>query len=121
MPIAIPDSPVVMAKPHLRVDLLKPVFWALAAVLAVLVVLPLAWLAYYALVDKNGQPTLANFAALVSDATLRKPFLLAIGMALGVGALSCAIATPLAWLVSRTDLPGRRAVRALVTASFVTP
>ena len=42
-------------------------------------------------------------------------------MALGVGALSCAIATPLAWLVSRTDLPGRRVVRALVTASFVTP
>nr|WP_222622928.1 iron ABC transporter permease [Ramlibacter cellulosilyticus] len=101
--------------------MLKPVFWALAAVLAVLVVLPLAWLAYYAVVDKNGQLTLANFAALVNDATLRKPYLLAMGMALGVGALSCAIATPLAWLVSRTNLPGRRVVRALVTASFVTP
>ena len=57
----------------------------------------------------------------MNDATLRRPFVLAIGMALGVGALSCAIATPLAWLVSRTDLPGRRVVRALVTASFVTP
>jgi iron(III) transport system permease protein len=110
-----------LARPQFRVDLLKPVFWALAAVLAVLVVLPLAWLAYYALVDKNGQPTLANFATLVADATLRKPFLLALGMALGVGVLSCAIATPLAWLVSRTDLPGRRAVRMLVLASFVTP
>ena len=77
--------------------------------------------AYYSLVDKDGAFTLANFAALVNDVTLRKPFLLAIGMACGVGALSCAIATPLAWLVSRTDLPGRRVVRALVTASFVTP
>ena len=120
MTVAV-ETTEAIAKPHFRVDLLKPVFWALAAVLAVLVVLPLAWLAYYAVVDRNGPLTLANFAALVSDATLRKPFLLAIGMALGVGALSCAIATPLAWLVSRTDLPGRRVVRALVTASFVTP
>src|SRR6186713_1791161 len=119
MPIALPDSPVSLAKPHFRIDLLRPAFHALAAVLAVLVVLPLAWLAYYALVDKDGQPTLANFAALVSDATLRRPFLIAIGMALGVGALSCAIATPLAWLVARTNMPGRWLVRALVTASFV--
>jgi iron(III) transport system permease protein len=52
---------------------------------------------------------------------MRKPFAIALGMALGVGALSCAIAAPLAWLVARTDLPGRRLVRALVTASFVTP
>jgi iron(III) transport system permease protein len=108
-------------KPPLRIDLYKPAFAVLVAVLAALVVLPLAWLLYYSLVDKNGAFTLANFASLATDATLRRPFLLAIGMALGVGVLSCAIATPLAWLVSRTDVPGRRVVRALVTASFVTP
>jgi iron(III) transport system permease protein len=87
----------------------------------VLVVLPLAWLAWYAVVDKDGQLTLANFATLVSDQTLRKPFGIAVAMALAVGTLSCAVATPLAWLVARTDMPGRRLVRALVTASFVTP
>jgi iron(III) transport system permease protein len=120
MTVAVPASET-LAKPPFRLDLLRPAFYALAALLAVLVVLPLAWLAYYSVVDKEGQLTIANFAALASDATLRRPFLVAIGMALGVGALSCAIATPLAWLVSRTDLPGRRLVRALVTASFVTP
>jgi iron(III) transport system permease protein len=120
MTVAVPASET-LAKPPFRLDLLRPAFYALAALLAVLVVLPLAWLAYYSIVDKNGQLTIANFAALVGDATLRRPFLVAIGMALGVGALSCAVATPLAWLVSRTDLPGRRLVRALVTASFVTP
>jgi iron(III) transport system permease protein len=120
MTVAVPAAET-LAKPAFRIDLLRPAFYALAAVLAVLVLLPLAWLAYYSVVDKDGQFTLANFAALVSDATLRRPFLIAIGMALGVGVLSCAIATPLAWLVSRTDLPGRRFVRALVTASFVTP
>jgi iron(III) transport system permease protein len=120
MTVAVPASEP-LAKPRIRLDLLRPVFYALAAVLAVLVLLPLAWLAYYALVDKDGQLTLANFAALVGDATLRRPFLIAIGMALSVGVLSCAIATPLAWLVARTDMPGRRLVRALVIASFVTP
>ena len=111
---AIPKLPI-------RLDLFRPAFIVLALLLAVLVVLPLGWLVYYSLVDKEGAFTTANFAALVSDATLRKPFLVAIGMALSVGVLSCVFATPLAWLVSRTNLPGRRVVRALVMASFVTP
>jgi iron(III) transport system permease protein len=118
MTVAIPAP---LSRPRLRIDLFRPAFVLLVVVLGVLVVLPLSWLLYYSLVDKEGAFSLANFAALANDATLRRPFVLAIGMALGVGALSCAIATPLAWLVSRTDLPGRRVVRALVTASFVTP
>lgn len=122
MPLVVREAAVPLAaRLAVRIDLLKPVFWALAAVLAVLVLLPLAWLAYYALVDQDGRLTLANFATLVGDARMRKPFVVAVGMALGVGALSCAIATPLAWLVARTDLPGRRFIRMLVTASFVTP
>jgi iron(III) transport system permease protein len=118
MTVAIPAP---LSRPRLRIDLFRPAFVLLVVVLGVLVVLPLSWLLYYSLVDKEGAFSLANFAALANDATLRRPFVLAIGMALGVGALSCAIATPLAWLVSRTDVPGRRVVRALVTASFVTP
>src|SRR5438067_2631957 len=112
--VVVPAEAVT--KPSFRVDLLRPVFFALAALLAVLVVLPLAWLLYYALVDNAGNPTLANFVTLATDATLRKPFAVAIGMALAVGIASCAVATPLAWLVARTDMPGRRFVRALVAA-----
>jgi iron(III) transport system permease protein len=104
-----------------RIDLSRPIFIVLALVLGLLVILPLFWLAYYSILDQNGQFSLANFSALVTDPTLRRPFLTALGMALGVGALSCMIATPLAWLVARSDLPGRTAIRALVTASFVTP
>jgi iron(III) transport system permease protein len=118
MAVAI-SAPV--ARPALRIDLFRPAFFLLAAILAVLVVLPLSWLLYASLIDKNGAFTLANFAALVNDVTLRRPFIVAIGMAVAVGALSCVVATPMAWLVSRTDLPGRRIVRALVMASFVTP
>jgi iron(III) transport system permease protein len=102
-------------------DLSTPIFLGLALVLGILVVLPLLWLAYYSVLGRNGELTLANFAALINDPTLRRPYLIAFAMALSVGILSCAIATPLAWLVARTDLPGRKVVRALVTASFVTP
>jgi iron(III) transport system permease protein len=119
-------STTTMAAPALArrpatIDLSRPIFVALAALLGILVVLPLFWLAYYSLVDGTGRFTLANFAALATDPTLRRPFLIAIGMALGVGILSCLVATPLAWLMARSDLPGRGVVRALVTASFVTP
>ena len=35
--------------------------------------------------------------------------------------ICCAVAAPMGWLVARTDMPLRRTIRALVTASFVTP
>src|ERR1700682_2024325 len=37
------------------------------------------------------------------------------------GALCSLAAAPMAWLVSRTDLPGKRLLRTLILASFVTP
>ncbi|MET1026042.1 MAG: iron ABC transporter permease [Dongiaceae bacterium] len=104
-----------------RFDLSRPIFILLAVVLGVLVILPLFWLLYYSLVDAKGHPTLNNFIQLVTDPTMRRAFLLAVGMAVGVGVLACVVATPLAWLVARTDLPGRKFIRVLVTASFVTP
>jgi iron(III) transport system permease protein len=105
----------------LRIDLFGPTFVLLVAVLGVLVVLPLGWLLVYAFTDADGAFTLSNLVALATEATLRKPLAVAATMALAVGALSCVLAIPLAWLVARTDLPGRGVVRALVTASFVTP
>lgn len=103
-------------------DLSWPVFGLLTALLSVLVILPLFWLLFYSFRnDRGGALTLNNFASLVTDPTLLRAYGLAFGMALGVGVLSCLVATPLAWLVARTDLPGRRWIRMLITASFVTP
>jgi iron(III) transport system permease protein len=104
------------------IDLSWPTFALLTLVLSVLVILPLFWLVYYSFrSDTGGGATVENFVALVTDPTLVRAYGLAIGMALGVGALACLVATPMAWLVARTDLPGRRYIRMLVTASFVTP
>ncbi len=103
-------------------DLSVPTFVVLSLLLTVLVALPLFWIFFYSFrSDSGGAATLENFTALVTDPTLLQAYGLAIGMALAIGVLSCAVATPMAWLVARTDLPGRAFIRMLVTASFVTP
>ncbi len=102
-------------------DISRPIFAVIAIILVFLVALPLFWLAYYALTDAQGNLTAGNFISLVSDRTLWRPVGTSFAMALGVAVASFIIATPLAWLVARTNMPGRGFVRALVTASFVTP
>jgi iron(III) transport system permease protein len=117
---------VTVAAPRLAarragIDLSKPALAALALVLCGLVLLPLFWLGYYSLTDKAGAFTLANFARLVRDRSFFTPFVTTLGIAASV-ALACAVvATPLAWLVARSDMPFRRTIRTLVMASFVTP
>ncbi|AOB33835.1 iron ABC transporter permease [Bordetella sp. H567] len=107
--------------PSRRIDFSVLTFVVLALVLGVLVILPLFWLLYYAFRGDSGELTFQNLAALFSDASLFTAYKRTIGMALGVAVLACLIATPMAWLVARTDLPCRRQIRMLVTASFVTP
>lgn len=108
-------------RPLRRFDLSTPLFLLLAVILCLLVLFPLGWLVYYAVTNRSGSLTLANFGRLLSDATIHRAFLIAMAMAACVGLFSCLVATPLAWLVARTDMPGQRLIRSLVTASFVTP
>ncbi len=104
-----------------RIDFTKPVLWLFAACLIVLIALPLSWLAIYSLTDKTRHFTLQNFATLFSDPDFLDPLFTTAIIAVSSAAICCAIAAPIGWLVSRTDMPGRQMVRALVTASFVTP
>ncbi len=51
--------------PRARIDWTKPVLWLFAAVMIVLIVLPMSWLLIYSLTDK-GHVTLQNFVTLFS-------------------------------------------------------
>ncbi|MFL5252715.1 MAG: ABC transporter permease subunit, partial [Rhodopila sp.] len=93
----------------------------LALFLCGLVLLPLGWLLWYSITDKDGAPTAANFILLATDPSFATPYLTALEIAVSVALGAAAAALPLAWLVARTDLPLRRFIRALVTTSFVTP
>ena len=96
-------------------------FAATALLLAALVILPIAWLAWYSVTTPAGVLTLNNFTRLVQDPTMRKPLAVTLQIAITSALGACLVAAPLAWLVARTDLPYRAVIRALVTASFVTP
>jgi iron(III) transport system permease protein len=104
-----------------RFDSTKLVLYAFATVLVVLVVLPMSWLVYYGFTDRSGGFTLQNFVTLVSDPTLVDPFITTFILAFSTSLICCVVAAPMGWLVSRTDMPLRRTVRLMVTASFVTP
>src|SRR3954467_8721661 len=101
-------------------DLSWPILIAFAAILVALIVLPMSWLVYFSLTNK-GTFTLANFAKLVTDATFLDPLVTTVILATSSAIICCAVAAPMGWLVARTDMPLRRTIRALVTASFVTP
>jgi iron(III) transport system permease protein len=120
MTIAIPATQA--AKPRkFGVDLTTPVLLLFAAVLCVLIVMPLSWLVFYAFTDKAGAFTFANFERLVSDAAYIDPLLTTFALATLSALICCVVAAPMGWLVARTDMPLRRTIRILVTASFVTP
>src|ERR1041384_6141792 len=103
-----------------RIDLSLPVLIGFALVLCALIVLPMSWLVYLSVTDK-GRFTLDNFVKLVTDPTFINPLVTTVILATSSAVICCAVAAPMGWLVARTDMPLRRTVRALVTASFVTP
>jgi len=102
-------------------DLSGPVLVAAALFLAGLIGLPIGWIAAFAFSDRDGAPTLANFIRLLEDPTLSEPLTTTLALSCCVAALAALTAAPLAWMVARTDMPGRRVARVLMTASFVTP
>src|SRR5947199_3102287 len=104
-----------------KIDWTRPVLWLFAACLVVLIVLPLSWLAVFSVTDKVRHLTLQNFATLFTDPDFLDPLGTTAIIATTSAVFCCVVAAPMGWLVSRTDMPGRQFIRALVTASFVTP
>jgi iron(III) transport system permease protein len=116
--IALPAE--TAARTH-KIDLSWPILIVFAAVLCVLIILPMSWLFYYSFVDRTGAFTLANFKTLATDPDFLDPLVTTLILATSSSIICCLAAAPMGWLVARTDMPLRRTVRALVTASFVTP
>jgi iron(III) transport system permease protein len=94
---------------------------ACAAVLCVLVVLPVSWLVIYGFTDSKRTFTLANFQYLFTEPEFVDPLITTLMLAVSSSLICCAIAAPMGWLVARSDMPFRSGIRSLVMASFVTP
>jgi iron(III) transport system permease protein len=108
-------------RPAFSIDASRLTLFGFAAILCALIVLPLSWLVYESLTDRAGAFTLDNFRRLATDPTFVDPLVTTLIVATSAALLCCAVAAPMGWLIARTDVPLRRTIRALVTASFVTP
>ncbi len=103
------------------IDISRPVLYGFAAVLIVLIVLPMSWLLVYSVTDRTGALTLDNFFRLFSESAFLDPLIATFIIATSSSFFCCAVAAPMGWLVARTDMPVGGVIRVLVTASFVTP
>jgi len=103
------------------IDWTKPVLWLFAAVLIALIVLPMSWLAVYASPTAPGirRCRISSPCSPIPD--FLDPLFETSDHRHHVRFICCLVAARSVWLVSRTDMPARQFIRALVTASFVTP
>jgi iron(III) transport system permease protein len=124
--VSNPALPIALAmdrpRPGGRLSPGNLVWPAASGVLAILVLMPLGWLVLTSFQsDDTGALTLQNYI----DAFRSWPSLVAIANTLLLAFVAASAATVvgslLAWLITRTDLPLARILRALVLASFVTP
>src|SRR5258705_2084719 len=118
MTIALPAEGLRSAR---KLDLSWPILVLFAALLCVLIILPMTWLVYYSFVDRDGTFTLENFARPSTDPTFVDPLITTVIISTSSSVICCAFASLMGWLVAPTDMPLGNAVRALVTASIVTP
>ena len=114
-----------LARPALPARRLDP--WVvgavvLAAVLALLVLNPVLRLFASSVTDPKGAGwTLANYTYAFSRPRFVQAFWTSMELGVAVSAICFVLAVPLAWLVSRTDMPAKGLVRMGVLASFVMP
>ncbi|HXN16115.1 MAG TPA: iron ABC transporter permease [Usitatibacter sp.] len=109
------------AAPPRAFDWSAPFAIATALLLAGLVLWPMYWLLITSLRDEAKHFTLEHYRHLILDPAFLKPLLTTLWTSAAVGLVCVVAAAPMGWLVARTDLPGKRALRVLILASFVTP
>jgi iron(III) transport system permease protein len=91
-----------------------------ALALLVLVVLPLAFLAWGS-VAGEGRLTLEHFAEALGGRLYVQALRNSLVLGAWTAVLSVAVGLPLAWAVSRTDVPGRRFIHLTAVVSYLTP
>ena len=91
-----------------------------ALALLVLVVLPLGSLLWGS-VSTDGRLTLEHFAEAFANRLYTQALRNSLVLGLWTAVLSVAIGVPLAWAVSRTNVPGRRFLHLTAVVSYVTP
>jgi len=102
-------------------DRSAPVWVLTAMAVGLLILLPVGWLGYMSVSREGGGLTFGHYARVFTDPRLQKALWNTVVLAVWSGLASLVVGAPMAWLSARTDLPGKRIIRSLIMASFVTP
>ncbi|HEY2873646.1 MAG TPA: hypothetical protein VGJ56_17105, partial [Reyranella sp.] len=119
---ALPSSTATAAPRSRGFDPTWLLWIVIIAVLLFLVVSPFVHLLITSFrSEKTGAFTFANYVAAYGRERYVQALLNSLQLGACAALLAGVFAVPLAWAVSRTDMPGRGLVRTLVLATFVTP
>ena len=114
-----PPSPP-SGRPRPGVEALLPWLWAVAAFF--LVAVPVGGLLWRSLADgQTGGIGLGNYAAVLTTPGILEAIWNSTWIGLVTTAVALVIAVPLAFLVSRTDMPGRGLFRSFAVLTFAAP
>ena len=89
--------------------------------LLLLVVYPIVMLAKFSFFDASGHLTLQSFITVFTEPGMLSAALNSLWLVIEVTAGAVALGLPLAWLVGRTDMPGKWLVRTAAAISFTVP
>lgn len=103
-----------------NLDRTLPVWIGASLFLVFLMLLPLGWI-FVASLKAEGGWSASGYAQVFTEKAFLKAIWNTLIISFWVGVIAVVIGSLLAWLVTRTDLPFKRTIRALVMASFVTP
>src|ERR1700720_4213628 len=111
-----------MASRLKRLDASMLLWRALIAVLGFLVLNPVLRLIVSSLQETDtGRFTLANYRVAYGNFRHLQALVNSLELGVGVALLATCFGVPIAWAISRTDMPGKAFVRLMVFAAFVTP
>lgn len=103
-----------------RIPVEKVFLGASALVLVLLVIYPLVYLLAGS-VTKNGALTLDNFITAFTNRAYYTAVINSLELGIGCAVVAVLVGAPMAWVVSRTNMPGKGLVRLLVYISYMTP
>jgi iron(III) transport system permease protein len=108
--------------PEARVDIVKWILFPIAVTaVIILIVFPLVRLFKGSIITPEGELTFIYFQNILKDRALLEAFRNSMVIAIGATLISLLTGVPMAWAVSRTDIPLKNFIRNFTTVSMVTP
>jgi iron(III) transport system permease protein len=105
-----------------RVNIVKWVLFPIAVTaVIILIVFPLVRLFKGSIFTPEGEFTFIYFQNILKDRALLEAFRNSMVIAIGATLISLLTGVPMAWAVSRTDIPLKNFIRNFTTVSMVTP